>query len=136
MVDLGAGGGGRGEDVLPQAPGTREGLLVGRHDADAAAQEHGVAVGDVLGARVVDQHHARRRRRQVLGHLGQRGRRGLHARGAGSSGGGGVVGELLEDSGGVQVAVVVVEEGPLARGDVAQVELRAGAPGGQGLELG
>ena len=46
----------RAKDILPQLEASREGLLIRRHDADALLQEQGVAVRDILVARVVDQH--------------------------------------------------------------------------------
>lgn len=127
VVDLGAGGGGGGEDVLPELVAAREGLLVGRDDADAPGEELRVRVGDVLAAGVVDQDGpgAAGGGGEVLGDLGQ------------GEGGADAVGLELRGGGGdVDGRVVGAVEGLGGGGDVAEDELGVRAALGELLELG
>lgn len=55
MENAGSALGGGAEDVLPEFVRAGEGFLVGGNDADAALEEDRVGIGDVLGARVVDE---------------------------------------------------------------------------------
>lgn len=123
VVDLGAGRGRGDEDVLPQLVGAGEGLLVGGDDAHATAQSLRVAVGDILGAGVVNQDRLGGRVGQVLDDLGQRGR-GL-----------GRGGERIEGGLEADFGVVVVEEGLTAGRNVAERQLGRGSSGSESLEL-
>ncbi|EPE04717.1 hypothetical protein F503_06266 [Ophiostoma piceae UAMH 11346] len=123
VVDLGARSGGRVEDVLPQLEGAGKGLLVGGHDADAAAQELGVGIRDVLGRGVVDKDDLGGGDGEVVDEGGQGERLGLGG-GKGRSG-----------AGNVDLGIVGRVDGLLAGGDVAEAKADGRATGGQGSKL-
>ena len=123
MVDLGAGGVGSVEDVLPQLVGAGEGLLVGGHDTDTLAKCKRVCLGNILRASVVDENNLGWSGGEVFDNLGQ-GQRGL-----------GAAAERIDNIAQVNAGVVVVKESLAAGGNVAEAQLGRGSLSSQGLKL-